>query len=204
MVPRGRRRPAKSPRAGLPGGPVRLIARPQERHAPSNIPMPWQIVERKIGRAGGERQREARQREWDRAYGADNWAVGYVIDGEFVMQEQALESVYYRSYEAHFRAHPEDLEELLTLAKVLRNPHAEATTGVDLQVPAIMAYLGRHGLSLRGGEVVDVGTWQGERSHAVSVRLSPLQVRCVLDDKLTLEEWWQSRKCLAVWSGDGP
>jgi hypothetical protein len=162
--------------------------------------MPWEVVERKIGRAGSEKQRAARQREWDRHYGADNWAVGYVIDGAFVLQEEALESVYYRSYEAHFRDHPGDLQELIALAKVLRNPHAEATTGVDLQVPAIMRYLAQHGLQLRGDEVVDIGTWQGQRSHPISVRLSPLHVRCVLDPKRTLEEWWQSRKCLAVWS----
>jgi hypothetical protein len=162
--------------------------------------MAWQVVERKIGRAGGEKQRFARQREWDRQYGADNWAIGYVIDSEFVSQEQALESVYYRSYEAHFRDHPEDLCELQTLAKTLRNPHAEATTGVDLQVPAIMKYLERNGLELRGKEVVDIGTWRGKRSHPISIRLSPLHVRCVLDPKVTLEEWWQSKKCLAVWS----
>jgi hypothetical protein len=162
--------------------------------------MPWVVVERRVGRAGGEKQRTSRQREWDRKYGADAWAVGYVIDGEFVLQEVALESVYYRSYEAHFRDHPDDLEELLTLAKVLRNPHAEATTGVDLQVPAITRYLREHGLELRGTEVVDIGTWEGQRSHAISVRLSPLHIRCVLDSKLTLEQWWQSRKCLAVWS----
>src|SRR5437868_9950726 len=106
--------------------------------------MPWKVVERKIGRAGGEKQRAARQREWDRRYGEGNWAVGYVIDGAFVLQEQALESVYYRSYEEHFTAHPEDLEELVRLAGGLRNPHAEATTGVDLQVPAIMTHLERH------------------------------------------------------------
>jgi hypothetical protein len=165
--------------------------------------MPWRIVKRKLGRAGGAKQRKARQREWDRLYGADNWAVGYVIDGDFVLQEEALETVYYRSYEEHFREHSGDLEELVVLARVLRNPHAEATTGVDLQVPAIMQYLERHGLQLQGTEVVDIGTWQGERSHAISVRLSPLQVRCVLDSGLTLEEWWQSKKCLAVWDEEG-
>src|SRR5215207_8319374 len=111
--------------------------------------MGWRIVKRKIGRAGSERQRTARQREWDREYGADAWVVGYVIDGAFVLQEDALEFVYYRSYEAHFRDHPDDLAELVALAKVLRNPHAEATTGVDLQVPAIMRYLEAHGLALR-------------------------------------------------------
>ncbi len=131
--------------------------------------MGWRVVERKIGRAGGERQRNARQREWDREYGADAWVVGYVIDGEFVLQDDALESVYYRSYEAHFRAHPDDLTELVALAKVLRNPHAEGTTGVDLQVPAITRYLEAHGLALRGTEVVDIGTWQGERSYPIKL-----------------------------------
>jgi hypothetical protein len=161
--------------------------------------MSWQVVERRIGRAGGLRQRTAQQREWDRRYGAGNWQVGYVIGGTFVPQEEALESVYYRSYEEHFTAHPEDLEELLRLAKALRNPHAEATTGVDLQVPAIRKYLERHNLKLQGAEVVDVGSWQGRASHPISVRLSPLHVRLAGNPKMTLEQFWQEKKCLAVW-----
>lgn len=164
--------------------------------------MGWVVVERKIGRAGGEKQRAARQREWDRRYGEDAWAVGYVINHEFVPQDEALDSVYYRSYEAHFHTHPDDLVELLGIAKVLRNPHAEATTGVDLQVPAITRYLRERGLTLQGSEVVDIGTWEGGRSHPISVRLSPLHIRCVLDTRLTLEQWWQSKKYLAVWSDD--
>ncbi len=161
--------------------------------------MPWRVVERRIGRAGSVKQRTGRQRDWDRRYGSDNWAVGYVLDGEFVLQEQALESIYYASYAAHFHDHPEDLEELIRLARVLRNPHAVATTGVDLQVPAIEQYLQRHGLVLQGHEVVDIGSWQGERSHPISVRLSPLTIRCVADPKRTLEQFWQEEKCLAVW-----
>ena len=161
--------------------------------------MGWRIVERRLGKAGGVKQREARQREWDRKYGEDNWAVGYVIDGEFVRQEDALESVYYRSYEAHFAAHPEDLAELIALAKQLRNPHAEATTGVDLQVPAILDYLKRHGLTLRGAEVVDIGTWNGQVSHAIGVRLSPLTIAGAIEPGRTLEQFWQQRKVLAVW-----
>ena len=38
--------------------------------------MPWRVVERKVGRAGGVQQRTARQREWDASYGEDNWEVG--------------------------------------------------------------------------------------------------------------------------------
>jgi len=161
--------------------------------------MPWKVVERKIGRAGGVKQRTARQQEWNQKYGDDNWAVGYVIDGEFVLQEEALESIYNRSYEEHFAAHPEDLEELIRIAKSLRNPHAEATTGVDLQVPAIMTYLERHGLRLLGMEVVDIGSWKRQPSHPISIRLSPLHIHVVGDPKMTLEQFWQENKCLAVW-----
>jgi hypothetical protein len=164
--------------------------------------IPWTVVERKIGRAGGVKQRTARQREWDQEYGDGNWAVGYVIDGSFVLQEDALESIYNRSYEEHFAAHPEDLDELIHLAKKLRNPHAEATTGVDLQVPTIMTYLEDHGLRLQGTEIVDIGPWKGKASHPISIRLSPLHIHVVGDPKMTLEQFWQERKCLAVWEDD--
>jgi hypothetical protein len=164
--------------------------------------MPWRVVERRIGRAGGVKQRTARQREWDRKYGEGAWSVGYVIGGVFVLHEEALEAVYYRSYEEHFAAHPEDLNELIGLARQLRNPHAEATTGVDLQVPVIMTYLERYSLRLQGNEVVDIGTWKGQASHALSVRLSPLHIKAAGDPKRTLEQLWQEKKCLAVWQDE--
>lgn len=96
-------------------------------------------------------------------------------------------------------AHPADLDELIRLAKTLRNPHAEVTTGVDLQVPAIITYLDRQGLRLLGTEVVDIGSWKGNASHAISIRLSPLHIHVVGDSKMTLEQFWQEKKCLAVW-----
>lgn len=161
--------------------------------------MGWRVVERRLGKAGGVKQRANRQREWDRKYGADVWAIGYMIDDEFVRQEDALESVYYRSYERHFAEHPEDLATLIGLARVLRNPHAEATTGVDLQVPAISDYLKRHGLTLQGREVVDIGTFNGAASHPISVHLSPLTIRCAVDPERSLEAFWQERKVLVVW-----
>lgn len=164
--------------------------------------MGWKIIKRKLGRAGGIKQRTARQRTWDRAYGEGNWNIGYVLDGEFFSQEDAFLRVYYASYEAHFKNHPQDLEELLTTAKVLRNPHAEATTGVDLQVPAIQHYLEAHGLQLQGTEVVDIGSWQGQASHALSIRLSPLHIKYVHNSKITLEKYWQEKKCLAIWEED--
>jgi hypothetical protein len=161
--------------------------------------MPWKIQERKLGRAGDPKQRATRQREWDRKYGSDSWEIGYVIDGEFVRQDSAFESVYCASYVQHFERHPEDLAELIALAKKLRNPHAEATKGVDLQLPAIYAYLKVRGLSLRGTELVDIGSWQNMHSHKISIRLSPLHIKVVGDDRMTLEQFWQERKVLAVW-----
>jgi hypothetical protein len=164
--------------------------------------MSWHVVERRIGRAGGIRRRHERQREWDRKFGPDNWQVGYVIDGQFVTQDDALESIYYRSYEEYFAAHPDDLRELIATAKTLRNPHAQATTSVDLQVPAILTYLQRHGLHLVGNAVVDIGSWEGQASHAISIRLSPLHIPVTGYPKMTLENVWQSKKCLAVWKDD--
>ncbi|MGB1286439.1 MAG: hypothetical protein ACPG7F_07905 [Aggregatilineales bacterium] len=122
-----------------------------------------------------------------------------MLDGEFILQELAIERIYYWSYEQHFIRHPADLEELIQLARTLHNPHATATTGVDLQIPAIMAYLAKQRLILQGTERVDIGTWQGQYSHPISVRLSPLHIKVVGSDKMTLEKFWQSQKCLAVW-----
>lgn len=164
--------------------------------------MGWTVIKRKIGRAGGFKERTARQREWDQKYGEGNWAIGYIIDGEFVLQEDAIESIYYQSYAEHFEQHPEDLQELISLAKTLRNPHAEATTGVDLQVPAIMNYLERNGLTLEGDEVVDIGSWNGQTSHPISIRLSPLTISVTGRPGMTLEKFWQNKKCLAIWEDD--
>jgi hypothetical protein len=161
--------------------------------------MPWKIVERRLGRAGGVKQRNARQRDWDKKFGEGNWCIGYLIDGDFISQEEALESVYYRSYEAHFANHPKDLEELLRTAKTINNPHAVATTGVDLQVPAILDFLKRNNLQLEGTEVVDIGSWQGQASHALSIRLSPLTIEAANAPNMTLEQFWQEKKCLAIW-----
>jgi hypothetical protein len=164
--------------------------------------MSWEIVTRRLGRAGGIKERNARQREWDREFGEGNWAIGYIIDDEFVLQDDAIDLIYYKSYEQHFHDRPQDLEELLNLAKEMRNPHSLATTGVDLQVPAITEYLRKNNLKLQGKEIVDIGSWNGEASHPLSIRLSPLHIKVVGDPKMTLEKFWQSKKCLALWTED--
>ena len=156
--------------------------------------MGWRVVERKLGKAGALKRRMARQREWDRRFGEGMWSVGYVLEGEFVAYERALEVIYQASYDAFLDGHPELRARLCAVARTLRNPHAEATTGVDLQVPAILDHLERRGLRL-----ADIGSWSGEVSHAMSVTLSPLHIPCVAKPKATLERFWQAKKCLAVW-----
>ena len=69
-------------------------------------------------------------------------------------------------------------------------------------MPAIFACLEQRGLCLQGNEVVDIGSWEGEASHAISIRLSPLTVKCAIDPELTLEQFWQRAKCLAVWDSN--
>jgi len=159
--------------------------------------MSWKIVERKIGKAGNLKQQQKRQSVWDKKYD-ENWMIGYIIDGVFISQEDALESVYYKSYELHFKNHPDDLNELINTAKILENPHSKLTGGVDLQVPAIIKYLKRNNLVLKGNEVVEIGTF-GTRSHKISVRLSPLTIKVIGNNKMTLEKFWQEKKCLAIW-----
>lgn len=160
--------------------------------------MAWEIVERRLGRAGDPKRRAARQRAWDRRYGEGAWCVGYQVDGEFVASDEAFLRVYAPSYAAYFAAHPDDALELAALAKSLRNPHAAATGAVDLQVPAVLMALERLGLELTGRERVDIGSWRGEASPPISVRLSPLQIP-VLGGERSLESYWQRAKRLAVW-----
>ena len=74
--------------------------------------MGWKVVTRKLGKAGGLKERTARQRRWDREYGEGMWASGYVVDGEFVEYERALEVVYQASYDAYLDAHSERVDEL--------------------------------------------------------------------------------------------
>jgi hypothetical protein len=42
-------------------------------------------------------------------------------------------------------------------------------------------------------------SWQGRTSHPISVCLSPLHIRLAGDPKMTLEQFWQGKKCLAKW-----
>ncbi len=65
-----------------------------------------------------------------------------------------------------------------------------------------MEYLERHNLTLQGRELVDIGSYDGQASHALSIRLSPVSVRVIGDPKTTVEQYWQDKKCLAVWEDE--
>ena len=114
--------------------------------------MSWNIVERKIGRAGGLKERMQKQKEWDKKYGQDNWMVGYMIDGEFISQEDAIDKIYYQFM----------LNTLKTIPKI----------------------------------------WKNEHSHKISIHLSPLHIKVCGNPKMTLEKFWQDKKCLALWEED--
>ncbi len=58
--------------------------------------MAWIIVKRKLGRAGGKGEREKRQEQWNKKYGEGLWAIGYVVNDTFMMQEECLDMVYTR------------------------------------------------------------------------------------------------------------
>lgn len=161
--------------------------------------MPWQVVERNISPTGGVWELAAHKRAWEGKHGRGNWVIGYETERGFITEEAAIEAIYYKSYEEHFDSHPNDLDELVHLAGELRNPHAEAIAGVDLQVPAIMDYLNRNELNLRGPEVVDIGAWDSGTSPPIGIRLSAAHVTAVGNHKMSLEKFWQSKKCLAVW-----
>lgn len=161
--------------------------------------MAWRILKRRLGKAGNQKQRSKRKRNWDLKYGQGLWAIGYIVDKNFILQEEALELVYYRSYEEHFKNNEKDLNELIRLAKRIKKPHAIATNCVDLQVPVIMQYLNNNNLKLMGNEIVDIGSWNGAASHSISIRLSPLHIKVVGNPKQTLEKFWQEKKCLAIW-----
>ncbi len=164
--------------------------------------MSWEIVARKIGRAGNPKQQAMQQNIWDEKYGEGNWAIGYFWEDEFLTSEEAFQKIYFPSYAKHFEKYPQDLSFLVQNAKKLRNPHAEATKGVDLQVPAIMQYLKNQNLQLEGTEIIDIGTWKNNHSHPISVKLSPLHIKFMDNEKMALEQYWQEKKVLVVWEND--
>lgn len=182
--------------------------------------MSYQIIE-KIGRAGGFKKREAIQKEWDATYGKGNWIVGYVYNNTCYTREEALELFYNQSYVEFIKTHFKKIEvELLQVASELFNPHALFTTGVDLQVPAVMKALEELKAPLTGSKKVAIGTFQVKawtpralslaKQYDLTVKedriiypsittfLSPYKVPLRQNPQISIEDFWQEYKYLLV------
>lgn len=160
------------------------------------------IIER-IGRAGGKKQREAKQKEWDKKYGIGNWEVVYFYDGKIYTREEALEEFYNKSYFEFLKKNPMVVEELCKRAGTLFNPHSRGTTGIDLQCPSVLAALEKLGKTLNGTEEIAIGTWQNKFGSKVSYpqisyTLSPFKIPVWCNPKMNVEKFWQEYKFLAV------
>lgn len=178
----------------------------------------------KIGRAGGVFKRKKQQLEWDNTYGKGNWQVGYVWKGETYTREEALEKFYNASYLNYMRNNPHLVKEVCQSAKELFNAHAIFTTGVDLQVPAVLQALEALGEKLKGHKMISIGSYQVKRWTPeievlakqfdleviitatgkkikypnISYELSPYKVPFWKGISTSLENFWQNNKYLLV------
>ncbi len=161
--------------------------------------MSYRIVERGIGRAGGLEARESRQAEWNAKYGKGKWVTGYDFDGRFYPYEEAVDRLYNRSYNMHFDAHPEDMQELCERASYLCNSHSQRTGSTDLQVPAVLKCAQERNMEIGNGKTpIDIGS---TNEDTIGNKLSPTAILFLggVLNGMTLEDFWQSEaKCLAV------
>lgn len=159
-----------------------------------------QIIE-KVGRAGGKKQREEKQKEWDKKYGKNNWSIGYFYDNKFYTREEALIEFYDKSYYEFLKKNPKIVEEICKRAKTLYNPHARHTTGIDLQSPSVQKAIDRLGKKLEGNEELAVGVWgtnKGYKYPQISFKLDPYRVPLWCDKTINLESFWQEYKYLVI------
>jgi hypothetical protein len=158
------------------------------------------IIE-KLGRAGGPEKREKARVEWNKKYGEGNWEIVYFYNGKIYSRDEAMEEFYNKSYYEYLKNHEETLDKLCNMAAMLYNPHAEATEGVDLQVPAVLRSIEELGRKLQGKEIVAIGTYgykDGIKYPPISWELSPFRMPLWCDKKLSVEKFWQEYKYLAV------
>lgn len=180
--------------------------------------MSYQIIE-KIGRAGGFKNREAVQKEWDNLYGEGNWTVGYVYNNQAYTREEALNTFYNQSYLEFIKNNFKKINsDLIQIASELFNPHAVFTTGVDLQVPAVMNALNQLNVELQGHKKIAIGSFQvkfwNPRNLNIAKKynmeisdnriiypeitnfLSPFRVPLMCDKNVSIEDFWQNYKYL--------
>ena len=155
------------------------------------------IIE-KVGRAGSKKQREEKQKEWDNKYGKGKWSIQYVYKNKIYTREEALEEFYNKSYFIFLKNNPKIVEELRVRAKTLYNPHAEKTTGIDLQVPAVYKALENLGIELQGEERIAIGEYGKDNYPLITKKLNPYRVPLWCDKKDNVEDFWQNNKYLVI------
>lgn len=162
--------------------------------------MGFQIVE-KVGRAGNFNKRKSQADRWDQQYGENNWEIVYFYLGKIYLREEALEEFYNKSYYEYLNKNSNIAKELCLQASEIYNPHAEATTGVDLQCPAVSKALEKLRLKLAGNRRIAIGTWNSRNGVVfppISHKLSPFRVPLWCDPAISVEKFWQDYKYLAV------
>lgn len=158
------------------------------------------VVE-KIGRAGNSYVRERNQCGWDLKYGKNNWEVVYQYNGNIMMREDALRDIYYESYYLYLKNNPSILKVLCETANEIYNPHAENTGGVDLQCPAVLYALKKLNVELNGQSKIAIGTWGIKKGYTypqISYQLSPFKVPIWCDETISVEQFWQEYKFIAI------
>lgn len=180
----------------------------------------YTIVERNIGRAGTKEQAKQKQILWNQKYGEGAWLTGYEVNGKFMTREDAIVEVYNKAYFAFLDQNPKYVTQLVNSAGVF-NPHALFTNSVDIQASTIQEYMNSKGLTFQGQGYIPIGTWQPKHNKdiifkratemglkivgdkisypPISYALSPFNITCLHNPKLSVEGFWQSgSKCLAV------
>lgn len=162
--------------------------------------MKYKIVE-KLDRAGGFKNRERKHKEWDLKYGENNWEVVYKYKDKILSQEEALDEYYNKSYFVFMKSNPSLVQKLCNTTKQIYNPHALNTRSVDLQCPAVLIALKKLGYTLKGTERTAIGAWgtkKGYKYPNISYDFSPFKVPLWCDNNISIENFWQDYKYLAI------
>lgn len=176
----------------------------------------WKVIEDRPGYFGAKR--EARHREYDAAYGAGNWMLGWKLRDGFVTRE-VMTMLYEDSYYEYLRRNPLLLARLVTEAsEVYDDAASNVSSGFDYTIQetdrthvqdiAIRRVVARLGERFRGPELIQIRDDLGE--HELSKILSPGHVPFLRPtwieqpevagwwDSLSVESFYQSNKHLLV------
>lgn len=159
----------------------------------------WETVERP-GYFGSKR--EAKHAEYDQRFGVGNWRLAWDVNGQPFTREQ-MNMLYEDSYFEFLLAHPEVLDELVSVAcDVYDDAPTNVESGLDytcqeterthVQDIAIRRAVSRLGRVFEGSELLQIRDNLG--THPLSMTLSPGRIPFHRKDLLLqpeLEGWWE-------------